>query len=72
MSFKKLFADLLFPLGLGLVVVSCASPGRGPGGARHEVGIQNGTIYDGSGGVPFVGTVAIRGDRISYLGPPAE
>ena len=72
MSLKKLFADFLFPLGLGLLVVSCASPGRGPGGARHDVVIQNGTIYDGSGGVPFVGTVAIRGDRISYLGAPTE
>jgi len=70
MSLKKLFADFLFPLGLGLLVVSCASPGRGPGGARHDVVIQNGTIYDGSGGVPFVGTVAIRGDRISHVGPP--
>ena len=72
MSLKKLFADFLFPLGLGLLVVSCASPGRGPGGARYDVVIQNGTIYDGSGGVPFVGTVAIRGDRISYLGAPTE
>ena len=72
MSLKKIFADFLFPLVLGLLVVSCASPGRGPGGARHDVVIQNGTIYDGSGGVPFVGTVAIRGDRISYLGAPTE
>ena len=71
---KKLFADLLLPLGLCLLVSSCASPMRGPGagGAVHDVVIQNGAIYDGSGDVPFVGTVAIRGDRISYLGPPAE
>ena len=69
---KKLFADLLLPLGLCLLVSSCASPGRGPGagGAVHDVVIQSGTIYDGSGGVPFVGTVAIRGDRISHVGPP--
>ena len=71
---KKLFADLLLPLGLCLLVSSCASPGRGPGagGAVHDVVIQNGTIYDGSGGAPFVGMVAIRGDRISYLGASAE
>ena len=69
---KKLFADLLLPLGLCLLVLSCASPVRGPGagGAVHDVVIQSGTIYDGSGGVPFVGTVAIRGDRISHVGPP--
>ena len=67
---KRFSLKLLLPLGLGLLVVSCASPGRVPGG--HDVVIQHGTIYDGSGGTPFVGTVAIRGDRISYLGPPAE
>ncbi len=31
--------------------------------------IDGGTIYDGSGGTPFVGDVGVRGDRIAYVGP---
>jgi N-acyl-D-amino-acid deacylase len=38
--------------------------------ARHDVVIRGGTIYDGSGGKPYAGEVAIDGDRISYAGPP--
>jgi N-acyl-D-amino-acid deacylase len=38
---------------------------------RYDVLIAQGTIYDGSGGVPFVGDVAIKGDRIVYVGPRA-
>jgi N-acyl-D-amino-acid deacylase len=33
----------------------------------HDVVIRGGTIYDGSGGEPFVGDVVIDGDRISAL-----
>jgi N-acyl-D-amino-acid deacylase len=32
--------------------------------------IQNGTIYDGSGSKPYLGTVALKNDRIIYVGPP--
>jgi len=31
--------------------------------------ISGGTIYDGSGSAPYVGYVAINGDRIEYVGP---
>jgi N-acyl-D-amino-acid deacylase len=33
-----------------------------------DVVIRGGTIYDGGGGAPFVGDVAIRGDRIVAVG----
>ena len=40
--------------------------------SRYDVLITGGTIYDGSGGEPFVGDVAIQGDRIAYVGPQAR
>ena len=30
----------------------------------YDVAIRGGQIYDGSGGAPYVGDIAIRGDRI--------
>ena len=35
---------------------------------RYDVILRGGTIYDGSGGPPFVGDVAIRGDSIVAVG----
>jgi len=37
----------------------------------YDILIRNGTIYDGSGGAPYVGEVAIEGDRIAYVGAHA-
>lgn len=34
-----------------------------------DIIIRSGTIYDGSGGQPFIGDVAIRGDEIVAVGP---
>src|SRR3954470_24804018 len=39
--------------------------------AAYSVLIRGGTIYDGSGGAPYVGDVAFKGDRIAYVGPHA-
>ncbi len=41
-------------------------------GAHYDVLISGGMIYDGSGSAPFVGDVAIKGDRIAYVGPQAR
>jgi N-acyl-D-amino-acid deacylase len=38
---------------------------------RYDVLIAEGTVYDGSGGPPFTGDVAIQGERIAYVGPRA-
>jgi len=44
-----------------VLLASCTSP-------SHDVLLRGGTIYDGSGGEPFVGDVAIRGDEIVAIG----
>jgi N-acyl-D-amino-acid deacylase len=37
----------------------------------YDVVIRGGTVYDGTAAAPFVGDVALRGDRIAYTGPHA-
>jgi N-acyl-D-amino-acid deacylase len=37
--------------------------------AMHDVLIQGGTIFDGTGGAPYRGDVVIDADKISYAGP---
>ncbi|HYZ48002.1 MAG TPA: D-aminoacylase, partial [Sphingomonas sp.] len=34
----------------------------------YDVVVRGGTIYDGSGGAPFLGDVAIKGDRVAAVG----
>ena len=50
----------------GLLLTSAA-----PVPASYSVLIHGGTIYDGSGSAPYVGDVAMKGDRIVYVGPHA-
>src|SRR6478672_12689315 len=50
----------------GLFATSAAPPPN-----AYSVLIRGGTIYDGSGNTPYVGDVAIKGDRIAYVGPHA-
>ena len=59
MHFKNLTLLLLVPL-----FYSCSSE------AEVDVLIQNGTVYDGTGAPPYQGTVALKGDKIFYIGPP--
>jgi N-acyl-D-amino-acid deacylase len=56
-------------LALGLTV--SAAFAKPTDATRYDVLIAGGTVYDGSGGPPFVGDVAIQGDRIAYVGPHA-
>jgi N-acyl-D-amino-acid deacylase len=49
-----------------MLLSSAAAPA-----ADYDVLIKGGTVYDGSGSAPFVGDVAIKGDKIAYVGPSA-
>ena len=39
-------------------------------GPNVDFVIKNGVIYDGTGAVPYMGSVAINKDKIVYVGPP--
>lgn len=56
---------------LCLIVVATALTAAGAAPGPADVLIRGGTIYDGSAGQPFVGDVAISGDRIVYVGKRA-
>lgn len=65
-------ARVLSPLALALACGAAAA--AAPSAAAppdYDVVIRGATVYDGSGGAPFVGDVAIREDRIAYVGPHA-
>ncbi|HVM38867.1 MAG TPA: D-aminoacylase [Sphingomicrobium sp.] len=62
------------------LLAACAAQPSAPVGAQiaqpapmpvYDVVIRGGTIYDGSGGAPFVGDVLVNGDRIVAVGGPA-
>lgn len=47
-----------------LLALALLGAGEAP---RYDVVIRGGTVYDGSGGAPFTGDVAIAGDRIAAV-----
>jgi len=60
----------LAALGAAALLAGCATaPAQREAG--YDVVIRGGTVYDGSGAAPYAGDVAIRGDRIAYVGPAA-
>jgi len=58
-------------LALGFAIAAFVATSAAPVPATYSVLIRGGTIYDGSGGQPYVGDVALKGDRIVYVGPHA-
>src|SRR3954470_15054376 len=58
-------------LSLAAALAGFLATSAAPPPAAYSVLIHGGTIYDGSGGAPFVGDVALKGDRIVYVGPHA-
>ena len=64
---KKRFA---FAVAIAGLIGTSAAP------APHRIAdynllIRGGTIYDGSGGTPYIGDVGLKADRIAYVGPHA-
>ncbi len=51
---------------LALVSAPAFGAGQQP---SFDIVIRGGTIYDGSGGAPFTGDVAVTGDRIAAIAP---
>ncbi len=49
-----------------VLLASCSTVVPPP---AYDLVVRNGTIVDGSGGAPFVGDVAVRGDRIVAVAP---
>ena len=65
-----MFSRKLAALAAAFLLAACATvPGQESQG--YDYVVRGGTIYDGSGRAPYVGDVALRGDRIVYVGPRA-
>src|SRR3954447_24815845 len=64
---RKAALIALVPLAVALSSAAAPKP-RGP---DYSVLIRGGTIYDGSGQPGYVGDVALKGDKIIYVGPHA-
>jgi N-acyl-D-amino-acid deacylase len=56
----------LFVFALALCLLPALAHGEGP--KTYDLILRGGTIYDGSGGKPFAGDVAVNGDRIVAVG----
>ena len=63
-------AKLRLAAGACLLTVA-ATGGSAAAAAEYDVVVRGGTIYDGSGGAPYAGDVAIKAGRIAYVGPKA-
>ena len=60
---------MLATVAVSLLASSAIAQAQAP--EQYDLLIDNGTIYDGMGGEPFTGDVAIKGDKIAYVGPRA-
>ena len=56
---------------LAFAVAGLLATSAAPVPATYSVIIRGGTIYDGSGAPGYVGDVALKGDKIAYVGPHA-
>ncbi len=56
---------------VALVAAMAATVAAAAAEPPFDTVIRNGQVYDGSGGAPFTGDVAIKGDRIAFVGTHA-
>lgn len=56
---------------IAVAIAALFATSAAPVPASYSVLIHGGTIYDGSGDNPYVGDVALKGDKIVYVGPHA-
>ena len=68
MRLNSRFKLVATTLASAFVLSSCASTSGVPQPSGYDLIIRGGTIYDGSGGAPYVGDVALAGARIAYVG----
>lgn len=61
---------LLAASSFAVLAVACLGASAAPAPA-YDVVIRGGEILDGSGGKPIHGDVAVKGERIAYVGPHA-
>ena len=54
-----------------ILLAALALTGAAPAPAAYDLLIRGGQIYDGSGGAPVTGDVAVKGERVVYVGPHA-
>lgn len=64
-------AVLVALLASGWAALPAAAAPAAAAAPDYDAIIRGGTVYDGSGSAPFTGDVALRGDRIVYVGPHA-
>jgi len=57
--------------GLGFAIAGLFLSSAAPVPASYSILIRGGTIYDGSGAAPYVGDVALQGDKIVFVGRQA-
>jgi len=64
-SLRVMRGPCLGLIGLSVLLATSAATPAAPGA---DILVRGGTIYDGSGGTPYTGDVAIKGDRITCVG----
>lgn len=65
---KRFATGGLTPLALIALLSLLAAPSSGQAAEPYDLILRGGTIYDGGGGKPYTGDVALRGDRIVKVG----
>ena len=61
--------NFTWKLAASVLLANAASCATAPAEPGYDIVLRGGTIYDGSGGAPFTGDVAIAGDRIAAVAP---